>query len=98
MPASRSSIAPNTLGESTRGRHIHSIAPLGATSATASQSDRNAYSAIGGNELVPRPASGSRSRAAKVVVARGPERPPAFEASSRKRVSIALALGKLQLG
>ena len=42
LPASRSSIAPNTLGESTRGRHIHSTAPLGATSATVSQSDRNA--------------------------------------------------------
>jgi hypothetical protein len=36
-----------------RGRHIHSIAPLGATSAVVSQSDRNAYSAIGGNGLPP---------------------------------------------
>ena len=42
VPASRSSIAPNTLGESTRGRHIHSTAPVGPTSATVSQSDRNA--------------------------------------------------------
>ena len=33
MPASRSRIAPNTLGESIRGRHIHSTLPLGATSA-----------------------------------------------------------------
>ena len=50
------------LGESTRGRHIHSIAPEGATSATVSQSDRKAYSAIGGNELVPVGGSNSRSR------------------------------------
>src|SRR3954469_2884651 len=49
VPASRSSIAPKTLGPSKRGRHIHSTAPLGATSAHVSQSDRNAYSAIGGN-------------------------------------------------
>ena len=42
LPASRSRIAPNTLGESTRGRHIHSTAPVGPTSATVSQSDRNA--------------------------------------------------------
>src|SRR5689334_23132869 len=48
VPASRSSMAPNTLGPSKRGRHIHSTAPLGATSAHVSQSDRNAYSAIGG--------------------------------------------------
>ena len=39
-PASRSSIAPNTLGESNRGRHIHSTLPLGAISAQVSQSDR----------------------------------------------------------
>src|SRR3954453_2238132 len=49
VPASRSSIAPKTLGPSKRGRHIHSTAPLGATSAHVSQSLRNAYSAIGGN-------------------------------------------------
>src|SRR4051812_33856907 len=49
VPASRSSIAPNTEGPSKRGRHIHSTAPLGATSAQVSQSERNAYSAIGGN-------------------------------------------------
>src|SRR4051794_22205559 len=49
VPASRSSIAPNTDGPSKRGRHIHSTAPLGATSAHVSQSERNAYSAIGGN-------------------------------------------------
>src|SRR3954453_13614605 len=48
VPASRSSIAPNTEGPSKRGRHIHSTAPLGATSAHVSQSERNAYSAIGG--------------------------------------------------
>ena len=40
-PASRSSSAPNTLGQSIRGRHIHSTAPLGATRAVTSQSDRN---------------------------------------------------------
>ena len=50
------------LGESTRGRHIHSTAPDGATSATVSQSDRNAYSAMGGNALVPVRGSYSRSR------------------------------------
>src|SRR4051794_20260208 len=49
VPASRSSIAPKTLGPSKRGRHIHSTAPDGATSAHVSQSERNAYSAIGGN-------------------------------------------------
>src|SRR4051812_29852796 len=48
VPASRSSIAPKTLGPSKRGRHIHSTAPLGAISAHVSQSERNAYSAIGG--------------------------------------------------
>ena len=36
-----------------RGRHIHSMFPLGATSAVTSQSERNAYSAIGGNGLPP---------------------------------------------
>jgi len=41
-PASRSSIAPKTLGPSIVGRHIHSTAPLGATSAVTSQSDKNA--------------------------------------------------------
>src|SRR5215470_1382204 len=39
-PASRSSIAANTLGPSILGRHIHSTLPLGATSAETSQSDR----------------------------------------------------------
>ena len=47
-PASRSRIAPKIDGPSIRGRHIHSTLPLGATSAVTSQSDRNAYSAIGG--------------------------------------------------
>ena len=42
VPASRSRIAPNTLGESIRGRHIHSTLPFGATSAVVWQSDRNA--------------------------------------------------------
>src|SRR3954471_16364808 len=48
VPASRSSIAPKTDGPSKRGRHIHSTAPDGATSAHVSQSLKNAYSAIGG--------------------------------------------------
>ncbi len=39
------------LGLSIRGRHIHSTLPLGATSAHTSQSDKNPYSAIGGNGL-----------------------------------------------
>jgi hypothetical protein len=42
MPASRSRIEPNMLGESNRGRHIHSTLPLGATSAHVSQSERKA--------------------------------------------------------
>ena len=41
-PAARSNKAPNRLGESGRGRHSHSTDPLGATSALASQSDKNA--------------------------------------------------------
>src|SRR3954462_3095779 len=53
MPASRSRIAPKTLGESNRGRQSHSTAPLGATSADVSQSERNPYSAIGANGLAP---------------------------------------------
>ena len=48
-PASRSSRLPKTLGESKRGMQSQSIAPSGATSAPVWQSDRNAYSAIGGN-------------------------------------------------
>src|SRR5205814_9547417 len=51
LPAPRSRIDAKTLGLSGRGRHIHSTRPLGATRQFASQSDRNAYSAIGGNEL-----------------------------------------------
>ncbi len=42
FPAARSSSAPNTLGESGRGRHSHSTEPSGATSVLISQSDRNA--------------------------------------------------------
>src|SRR5437870_12036313 len=55
IPASRSRIAPNTLGESKRGRHSHSTLPLGATSAQVAQSERQAYSALGGNGLAPAP-------------------------------------------
>ena len=49
MPASRSSRLPNTLGESKRGTHSQSTEPSGATRAPVWQSDRKAYSAIGGN-------------------------------------------------
>src|SRR5690348_7662095 len=56
-PAARSNSAPNTLGESGRGRHSHSTAPLGATRQLCSQLDRNPYSAIGGNVLIGPPAS-----------------------------------------
>src|SRR4051794_27865125 len=46
-------MAPKMLGLSIRGRHSHSTLPLGATSAVVSQSERNPYSAIGGNGLPP---------------------------------------------
>ena len=49
IPASRSSRLPNTLAESKRGTQSQSTEPSGATSAPVWQSDRNAYSAIGGN-------------------------------------------------
>src|SRR4030095_13017853 len=49
----------NTLRPSGRGEHSHSTLPLGATRALVSQSDRNAYSAIGGNGLGAPTASGS---------------------------------------
>ena len=48
-PAWRSSRLPNTLAASKRGTHSQSIDPSGATSAPVWQSDRKAYSAIGGN-------------------------------------------------
>ena len=48
VPASRSSRLPNTLGASKRGTHNQSTEPSGATSAPVWQSDRKAYSAIGG--------------------------------------------------
>ena len=50
-------MAPNTLGLSGRGRHIHSTLPLGATRATDSRSERNAYSAMGGKGLRPKDSS-----------------------------------------
>src|SRR5215212_8823971 len=49
----------NTARPSGRGAHSHSTLPLGATSALVSQSDRNAYSAIGGYGLGPSGVSGS---------------------------------------
>src|SRR3954469_22166795 len=48
LPAWRSSSVPKTLGASKLGTHSQSIAPSGATSALVWQSDRNAYSAMGG--------------------------------------------------
>ena len=44
-------MAAKTLGPSGRGRHIHSTLPLGETSALTSQSERKAYSAMGGKGL-----------------------------------------------
>ena len=41
LPAFRSKSAPNTLGESGRGRLSHSIEPSGATRQLFSQSDKN---------------------------------------------------------
>src|SRR4051794_15175315 len=58
VPASRSKTEPNTLGESKRGRHSHSMFEFGATRAHVSQSDRKPYSAIGGDGLAPKPAPG----------------------------------------
>ena len=49
LPASRSSRLPKTLGESKRGTQSQSTAPSGAISAPVWQSDRKAYSAMGGN-------------------------------------------------
>src|SRR4029453_12570026 len=49
----------NTLPPAGRGEHSHSTLPLGATRALVSQSDRNAYSAMGGNGLGPSAPSGS---------------------------------------
>ena len=41
-PASRSSSAPNTLGESNRGTHSQSMVPSAATSAPVWQLERKA--------------------------------------------------------
>src|SRR5713101_4509391 len=67
MPAPRSRMAPNTLGESNRGRHSHATFPLGATSAHVWQADKNAYSAIGGNGLAPEPPPVRRSTTERVA-------------------------------
>src|SRR4029450_10520426 len=48
-PASRSSSAPNTLGESKRGTHSQSTAPSAAISGPVWQLERKAYSSIGEN-------------------------------------------------
>src|SRR5207253_8490170 len=67
FPAARSRTEANTLGLSGRGTHIHSTLPLGAIRQLASQSERNAYSAMGGKELAisigAGPATGSISGA-----------------------------------
>src|SRR5438270_2650894 len=55
-------MAPKTLGQSGRGRHIHSTFPLGAISALTSPSARKPYSAIGGNGLRSRLSSTSGTR------------------------------------
>src|SRR5260370_2953585 len=62
-PAARSRMAANTLGLSGRGRHIHSTRPLGAMRALTSQSDRKAYSAMGGKALAMWPIEGARASA-----------------------------------
>src|SRR4051794_16318416 len=62
-PASRSRIAPKTLGESRRGTHSHSTLPDGAINAVTSQSERNAYSRIGGNGERPWLGDGERAPA-----------------------------------
>src|SRR4051794_16864353 len=49
VPASRSSRLAKMLGESKRGTHSQSTEPSGATRAPVWQSDRKAYSAMGGN-------------------------------------------------
>ena len=49
LPAWRSRMLPNMLGASNCGAHSQSIAPSGAIRAPVWQSERNAYSAIGGN-------------------------------------------------
>ena len=48
-PEARSSRLPKTEGESNRGTHSQSTAPSGAIRLPVWQSDRKAYSAIGGN-------------------------------------------------
>src|SRR6476620_1163660 len=63
LPACRSSRLPNTLGESKRGTHNQSTAPSGAINAPVWQSDRKAYSAMGGN---------GEGKAALVVPTRAP--------------------------
>src|SRR5215218_671323 len=49
VPASRSRRLAKMLGESKRGTHSQSTDPSGATRAPVWQSDRKAYSAMGGN-------------------------------------------------
>src|SRR5438309_9797128 len=54
-------MAAKTLGLSGRGRHIHSTRPLGAIRQLTSQSDRKAYSAMGGKGLETRGPAGCAS-------------------------------------
>src|SRR5205085_4610377 len=83
-PAPRSSMAPNTLGESIHGKHIHSTLPLLATSAATSQSDRKPYSAIGGNgeaaEVCSSSAACSNGRVATLGSHGWPARPSLTDA------------------
>src|SRR5258708_5041224 len=65
-PAARSRIAANTLGLWGRGRHIHSPRPLGAMRALTSQSERKAYSAMGGKALAMWPIEGATASAGAV--------------------------------
>jgi hypothetical protein len=79
MPASRSRIAPNTLGESKRGRQSHSTLPPGATRAQVAQSERKPYSAIGGNGLAPKPPSVSKRFTTERVGERARDAPIAIQ-------------------
>src|SRR5258707_12852750 len=72
-PDARSRMAAKTLGLSGRGRHIHSTRPLGAMRALTSQSERNAYSAMGGNALA-RPDANGAGMASTVAWLRSEER------------------------
>ena len=94
-------------GASNRGRHSHSTDPSGATSAPVWQSDRNAYSAIGGNgdgaaalwtgrsaAVLLLPPSEGVPRAARVLfgLATGLMTPPMARAGTPRRPAVARRL------